>query len=61
MSVLDLCLIRSREPSGQVVLRLGVPLVDDYREFLEGRCRPNTEAAAYGGMIADRGCDPGQG
>ena len=31
-----------REP----VLRLGVPLVDDYLEFLEGRCRPNTVLAA---------------
>lgn len=29
-------------------MRLGMPLVDDYLEFLEGRCRPNTVlAAAY--------------
>ena len=48
MSLLDPCLIRSRGPSGQVVVRLGVPLVDDYLEFVEGRCRPNTVlAAAY--------------
>jgi len=48
MSLLDPCLIRSRGPSGQVVVRLGVPVVDDYLEFLEGRCRPNTVlAAAY--------------
>ena len=48
MSLLDPCLIRSRGPSGQVVVRLGVPLVDDYLEFMEGRCRPNTVlAAAY--------------
>ena len=48
MSLLDPCLIRSRGPSGQVVVRLGVPLVDDYLEFLEGRRRPNTVlAAAY--------------
>lgn len=48
MSLLDPCLIRSRGPSGQVVVRLGVPLIDDYLEFLEGRCRPNTVlAAAY--------------
>ena len=48
MSVFDLCLIRSRGPSGQVVVRLGMPLVDDYLEFLEGWCRPNTVlAAAY--------------
>lgn len=48
MSVLYPCLIRSRRPSGEVVVRLGVPLVDDYLEFLAGRCRPNTVlAAAY--------------
>src|SRR5918994_4489895 len=48
MSVSDRCLIRSRGPSGEPVIRLGVPLVDDYLEFLDGRCRPNTVlAAAY--------------
>ena len=48
MFLLDLCLIRSRGRSGQVVVRLGVPLIDDYLEFMEGRCRPNTVlAAAY--------------
>ena len=48
MSLLDPCLIRSRGPAGQLVVRLGMPLVDDYLEFLEGRCRPNTVlAAAY--------------
>ncbi len=30
------------------MVRLGLPLVDDYLEFLQGRCRPNTVlAAAY--------------
>jgi site-specific recombinase XerD len=48
MSVLDPCLIRSRGSSGEPVVRLGVPLADDYLEFLAGRCRPNTVlAAAY--------------
>ena len=48
MSVPDPCLIRSRGRCGEPVLRVGVPLVDDYLEFLEGRCRPNTVlAAAY--------------
>ena len=48
MSLLDACLTRSRGPAGQLVVRLGMPLVDDYLEFLEGRCRPNTVlAAAY--------------
>jgi integrase/recombinase XerD len=48
MSAFDPCLIRSRGPSGEPVARLGVPLVDDYLEFLQGRCRPNTVlAAAY--------------
>jgi integrase/recombinase XerD len=48
MSLFDPCLIRSRGPSGEPTVRLGVPWVDDYLEFLEGRCRPNTVlAAAY--------------
>ncbi len=48
MSMADLCLIRSRGPSGEPVVRLGMALVDDYLEFLEGRCRSNTVlAAAY--------------
>ena len=48
MSLLDSCLIRSRGPAGQVVVRVGEPLIDEYLEFLQGRCRPNTVlAAAY--------------
>src|SRR4051795_9390532 len=48
MSVSDPCLIRSPGPSGEPTVRLGMPWVDDYLEFLEGRCRPNTVlAAAY--------------
>ena len=48
MSLTDPCLIRSRGPSGEPTVRLGMPLVDDYLEFLDGRCRPNTVlAAAY--------------
>ncbi len=27
------CLIRSRGPSGEPVVRVGVPLLDDYLEF----------------------------
>jgi integrase/recombinase XerD len=48
MPALDTCLKRSRGPSGELVVRLGVALLDDYLEFLAGRCRPNTVlAAAY--------------
>src|SRR5215217_3507066 len=48
MSVVDACLIRSGGAFGEPVVRLGMPLVDDYLEFLAGRCRPNTVlAAAY--------------
>ena len=48
MSLSDPCLIHSRGPSGEPTVRLGMPWVDDYLEFLEGRCRPNTVlAAAY--------------
>ena len=42
------CLIHSHDPSGGPVVRLGVPVLDDYLEFLSGRCRPNTVlAVAY--------------
>ncbi len=48
MSGLDPCVVRSRGPSGEVVLRVGVACADDYLDFLSGRCRPNTVlAAAY--------------
>jgi len=41
-------LTRSRNADGGFVVRLGVPLLDEYLEFLAGRCRPNTVlAAAY--------------
>jgi len=41
-------LTRSRNADGGVVVRLGVPLPDEYLEFLAGRCRPNTVlAVAY--------------
>jgi integrase/recombinase XerD len=46
MSAVDLCLTRSRDESGDLVLRVGMPLVDAYLEFLGGRCRPNTVLAA---------------
>jgi site-specific recombinase XerD len=42
------CLIRSRDAAGELVVRLGVRLLDEYLEFLAGRCRPNTVlAVAY--------------
>lgn len=48
MSGLDPCVVRSRGPSGEVVLWVGVACADDYLDFLSGRCRPNTVlAAAY--------------
>ena len=38
----------SDDGPGGLVAGAGVPLVDDYLEFLDGRCRPNTVlAAAY--------------
>src|SRR5262245_51679392 len=41
-------LTRSRNADGGLVVRLGVPLLDEYLEFLAGRCRPNTVlAVAY--------------
>jgi site-specific recombinase XerC len=41
-------LSRSRNGAGELVVRLGVGLLDEYLEFLGGRCRPNTVlAVAY--------------
>ena len=48
MHAADLCVVCSRDRSGGLVVRVGVPLADVYLEFLGGRCRPNTVlAAAY--------------
>ncbi len=46
MSLSDPCLIRSRRSAREQVPRVGMPLVEEYLEFLEGRCRPNTVLAA---------------
>ena len=35
-----IALTRSRDAAGTVIARLGLPLVDEYLEFLAGRCRP---------------------
>ncbi len=44
----DLRVTRSADRSDGLDVRVGVPLADDYLEFLAGRARPNTVlAAAY--------------
>jgi hypothetical protein len=40
------CLKRGVSPAGELVVRVGVPLLDDFLEFLAGRARPNTVLAA---------------
>jgi integrase/recombinase XerD len=46
--VSGLCVSRVVGPVGGWVVRLGVPLLDEYLEFVAGRCRPNTVlAVAY--------------
>jgi integrase len=48
MAVSVIRLTRSRNAAGELVVRLGVPLLDEYLEFLAGRGRPNTVlAVAY--------------
>ena len=48
MAVAAVRLTRSRNAAGDVVVRLGAGLLDEYLEFLAGRCRPNTVlAVAY--------------
>jgi integrase/recombinase XerD len=44
MALLDQCLIR-QSTSGELQVRLGVPLLDDYLEFVASRCRANTVLA----------------
>jgi integrase/recombinase XerD len=46
MPAVDPCLIRSRDRSAGPAVRVGVPLAEEYLEFLAGRCRPNTVLAA---------------
>jgi integrase len=45
MPVVDPCLIRSWTPAGDRTVRLGVPLLDEYLEFVAAWCRPNTVLA----------------
>jgi integrase/recombinase XerD len=48
MDAADVCVVSSRDGRGGLVVRIGIPLVDVYLEFLGGRCRPDTVlAAAY--------------
>jgi integrase/recombinase XerD len=48
VAVVDPCLVRSVDAGGQPVVRLGVPVLDAYLDFVAGRCRPNTVlATAY--------------
>jgi integrase/recombinase XerD len=48
MAVSVVRLSRSRNAAGELVVRLGVRLLDEYLEFLAARCRPNTVlAVAY--------------
>jgi len=42
VSITDLWVACSRDRSGALVVRVGVPLADVYLEFLGGRSRPNT-------------------
>jgi len=40
------CLVSATRPSGEVTVRVGHELVDEYLHFLAGRARPNTLLAA---------------
>ena len=46
MAFTEPCLKRDVSPARELVVRVGVPLLDDYLEFLAGRARPNTVLAA---------------
>ncbi len=40
------CLVSSKAASGEVTVRVGHELTDDYLHFLAGRSRPNSMLAA---------------
>ena len=40
------CLVKASSPAGEVSVRVGHPLVDEYLHFLAGRARPNSLLAA---------------
>ena len=46
MPAVDACLIRFSDRFRDLVVRVGVPLADEYLDFLGGGCRPNTVLAA---------------
>ena len=46
MAFTEPCLKRGVSPAGELVVRVGLPLLDDYLEFLAGRAQPNTVLAA---------------
>ena len=48
MDAAGVSVVSSRDGRGGLVVRVGIPLVDLYLEFLGGRCRPNTVLAAPG-------------
>lgn len=50
MTWVDPGLQRFRSPSGDLVVRLGVPQQDAYAEFLAARARPNTVLVACHGL-----------
>lgn len=45
MAVVDVRVVSSVDAAGWPVVRLGVPLLDEYLEFVAGRSRPNTVVA----------------
>jgi hypothetical protein len=46
MAAIDPCLIRSTSSCGDLLVRLGMPVLDDYLRFVQARARPNTVLAA---------------
>jgi integrase/recombinase XerD len=48
MAAVNPCLSRSTNSCGEVLVRVGVPVLDDYLRFVAARARPNTVlATAY--------------
>ncbi|MDT7716367.1 MAG: hypothetical protein QOH09_2359 [Pseudonocardiales bacterium] len=54
MAAINPCLTRSTDLCGELLVRLGVPVLDDYLQFAAARARPNGAIFARVKVAVDR-------
>jgi hypothetical protein len=54
MAAINPCLTRSTDLCGELLVRLGVPVLDDYLQFAAARARPNGAIFAGVKVAVDR-------